>query len=131
MSKLTDEQLQQAREAVVSKHPEGQHGDGIPMTIEVLRTAAPFLQMPLDEPTDDELRELFGDQKDRSQVVAAYVAKGVREFVRRRNAALQPKFPDPRVDTVIMAMQGRGSIQLGQDLRPIAEKIVAALDKAK
>jgi hypothetical protein len=51
-----------------------------------MRRAAPFLQLPWDEPTEEEI-----DNAGRRGIESA-----LREFVRRRNAALQPKPVDLR-----------------------------------
>ncbi len=61
MTELTEQQIEQAI-AVAER----------------MRRAAPFLQLPWDEPTEEEIES------------------ALQEFVRRRNAALQPKPVDPR-----------------------------------
>jgi hypothetical protein len=75
MTELTEQQIEQAIAAF-----------GNYAVAERMRRAAPFLQLPWDEPTEEEI-----DNAGRRGIESA-----LREFVRRRNAALQPKPVDLR-----------------------------------
>ena len=75
MTELTEQQIEQAIAAF-----------GNYAVAERMRRAAPFLQLPWDEPTEEEI-----DNAGRRNIESA-----LREFVRRRNAALQPKPVDLR-----------------------------------
>ena len=78
--------------------------------------AAPFLQLPWDEPTQDELqrfaheyRNLNGTECD---LTAARVALGA--LFERRNAALQPKPVDPRREKILDVMHTLSCIRDGE-----------------
>lgn len=75
MTELTEQQIEQAIAAF-----------GNYAVAERMRRAAPFLQLPWDEPTEEEI-----DNAGRRGIESA-----LREFIRRRNAALQPKPVDLR-----------------------------------
>ena len=91
MADLTDEQLSKAVHAVERKHRQ------YDQTSDVLRSATPYLQLPWDEPTEAEINLAYGRTVDVVGAVCRDISQMVvREFVRRRNAALLPKPVDPR-----------------------------------
>jgi hypothetical protein len=92
--KLANEQIEAAAKAM-------RKADHCPIDIGHYRitacAAAPFLQMPWEMPTYEEL-EMFKDFKS--------AGSALFEFVRRRNAALLPKPVDPRRQRIIDALAG-------------------------
>jgi hypothetical protein len=107
MTELTEQQIEQAIAAF-----------GNYAVAERMRRAAPFLQLPWDEPTEEEI-----DNAGRRGIESA-----LREFVRRRNAALQPKPVDPRREKI------RNVLALGVDagepyITNATERILAVIDE--
>jgi hypothetical protein len=71
------------------------------------RVAAPYLQLPWDEPNEAEIAELG---RERMQRVSPRECGFLREFVRRRNAALLPKPVDPRREPLVKMFTELGCI---------------------
>lgn len=113
-----------------------------------MRAAAPFLQLPWDEPSKEEIRQATGDligldadsvpdQRQRQFIGIVWY------FVRRRNAALMPKPVDPRRERIRSVLTSLfasvdpqkiardfGSAQELQKMLDEAEtKMLAALDE--
>lgn len=99
-----------------------------PMWIAAARAAAPFLQLPWDEPTDDETYAVNSKGSSYLQAPHEMVRALLRRFVSNRNRSLLPN-PNPRRDAILRAMEGSGVA------RPFIEKyadvILAALDEVK
>ena len=91
-----------------------------------LRVTAPYLQMPWDEPTNEEVanivRKLFATTECLDMLV---LEDTLREFVRLRNAALLPKPVDPRRAAIVRVLR-----EYPDRAPEIADKILAALDEA-
>lgn len=125
MAELTQEQLDLACAEVVRKH----YDPLVPvLTMDVLRTAAPFLQLPWHEPMHEELvaiQRLFPVSKPTLSDLATIAS----EFVRLRNAALAPKQADFRRQVIATELGALGiDVVLGFKA---ADKILAALDEVK
>lgn len=91
MAELTNEQVDKALKACEGKFL----GKGI-------RAAAPFLQLPWDEPSEDEAKVIHSTNLGMSLTATFDQCKWnvLREFVDRRNAALMPKPVDPRIGLI-------------------------------
>jgi hypothetical protein len=91
--------------------------------------AAPFLQLPWDEPTEEEWSAIFHSIPGSS--ARSWASSSARswacEFVRRRNAALLPKPVDPRIAAVLGVLRMPPST--GDEEEVI--RILAAIDGAK
>lgn len=135
MAKLTKNQLSLATKAyygaLPGTDPAGYHTSSIEKGLEA---AAPFLQLPWDEPTDEEIAEIIrqhwhwnGRRKHISEVVR-FIAG---QFVDRRNAAFTPKPADPRREKIIAALRKREfPIDLENEVRMV-DNIIDALDAVK
>lgn len=124
---LTNEQVEQAVEAarntrtpVLSWSGSGSE-NGLELWRNTMRAAAPFLQLPWDEPTEDELLMLCGTGGGYHSRTA------IIEFVRRRNAALATKPVDPRIEKVKAVLAKRYTAEDAL-LPAVAADILAALD---
>lgn len=96
-----------------------------------LRAAAPFLQLPWDEPTAEEKQNFLGTVHPESNY-AATILDSVEEFVRRRNAALLPKPVHPRRDAILVIMREElKSLRGDKEFCSAADRILAALDEVK
>lgn len=125
MAELTQEQLDLACAEVVRKHYDPL---GPVLTMDVLRTAAPFLQLPWHEPTHEELvaiQRMFPVSKPTLSDLATIAS----EFVRLRNAVLLPKPVDPRKEKVGPILKSMERAIIGRDEAVAA--IIAALDEVK
>lgn len=95
----------------------------------MVRAAAPFLQLPWDEPTEEEssvihssdlgLRLTSSFDKNKRSILS--------DFVLRRNAALLPKPVDPRKKVVVGLLLGR----FEEDVEAFAERLISIMDSAK
>lgn len=114
MAELTDNQVKRAWEAFC----DGNRG------LSGLRTAAPFLQLPWDEPNQEEWAQLsFTNSSD---------AEKFRAWIRRRNAALIPKPVDPRIDLIDKALCNfMHSLNNTEERTKAAQAIIAVLDEVK
>jgi hypothetical protein len=134
MAELTDEQMGLAYCAYWGEAQP--HGDNRNM----LRAAAPFLQLPLDEPTKEEWDSIhqssicqYGDL----ELIRA-VSLGIRQFLLMRNAALLPKV-DPRREKVKLLLlefaggiiEGRCEAPSSGDYAEFINKILAAIDEVQ
>jgi hypothetical protein len=98
----------------------------------MLRAAAPFLQMPLDQPSDGEMRDVYSNIHDRFSGIDVYVVQcAVNAFVECRNASIISKPVDPRREKIISSLNAglpryqswdRNAAEL------LADRILAALD---
>lgn len=113
MAELTQDQVERAHMAL-----NGGAGD-IDLIHKSLHAAAPFLQLPWDEPTPEEMAAI-----DRDWIG---FAEFVREFVRRRNAALLPEPVDPRI-AIVKHQLTDAAMSHGIDV--VAGKILLALDRS-
>lgn len=100
---------------------------------EVAIAAVPFLQMPWDGPTNEEIHDTHLRIRDRFSGIDYYlVTASLSDFVRCRNAALLPKPVDPRREKVIAAVDAVKSYhRLGEEQltsAEVADRILAALD---
>ena len=112
MAELTAQQIEFAVAAFENVAGHAATGELLSMA-ERMRRAAPFLQLPWDEPTEEEI-----DNAGRRGIESA-----LREFIRRRNAALQPKPVDPRIAVILGILDSSASTS---DVK--AKEITAALD---
>jgi hypothetical protein len=130
MAELTQEQEDRAAEAVVA---DSQWIYGTPMRernwVESgLRAAAPFLQLPWDEPTAEE-RAGIAFAIGHSASVNECVDSALARFVRERNATLMPKPVDPRLKAIETQLWG-AMPDVPEDKRKIiAGWILVALDE--
>lgn len=138
MEKLTDEQVNMAAKAAndmakslglpdISGHITAE--EQTKMLMMTLRSAAPFLQFPWDEPTDVELKEIaYGCARGvigGTSPAAFRYALG--EFVRHRNAVLVPKPFDLRRERVRAILQD----EYRSSEEGAIDRIIAALDEVK
>ena len=90
-----------------------------------------YTQVPWDEPTDAEVQTITST--DLGLRLTTYTDELKRSivsnFVRRRNAALSPKPPDPRRDKIITVLAGDSS--LNKTYGDMADRILKALDEVK
>lgn len=129
MAELTSEQVDRAEREWMSKT--GNFAD----RKHVLRTVAPFLQLPWDEPTESEssfihstdlgLRLTSSFDEHKHHIIS--------DFVRRRNAALTPKTVDPRREKIELVLRlHHMQIDNGRrTLESAVDAIIAALDEVK
>lgn len=125
MADLTQEQVERAAKAAHDAFME----DGQPIGYDKLaqtlrepyrscvRAAAPFLQLPWDEPTLEEASKANQCMDGQSAIF---------DFIRRRNAALLPKPVDPRLAVVRHQL---GGPSMSHNLDGVAVKILHALDQ--
>lgn len=88
MAQLTDEQVKKAAEAYAETWMDSKNFDMPTLRLECLRAAAPHLQLPWDDPSNEELETLY-----REVPYGCGHRLALQYFVRRRNAALLPKPP--------------------------------------
>jgi hypothetical protein len=92
------------------------------------RAAAPYLQLPWDEPLRGELDTIFNAMPRTDPSVFAVVCA----FVRRRNAAIQPKPVDSRFEKVKAILNCRfymGNPEFDKFADEVVPEILAAIDK--
>jgi hypothetical protein len=119
MAELTMSMIQKAHSAF--------DGSG-PGIYDKLRAAAPFLQLPWDEPIKEEIDRACDDCDAGGDNFRSTLEYLIKEFVRRRNAVIHPKPVDPRVDEIALIIcQSRDA---GLSIQQTAAKI-AALDEVK
>jgi hypothetical protein len=129
MKKLTEEQIDQAVESVM-RTAAG------PIDLSLariqLRAAAPFLQIPWEFPTTNEIGDAFA--KFRREETLNNSREGFKralhEFIFTRNAALLPTPVDPRRETVKCVLGKRYSALLTNNPDLISD-FLAALDEVK
>jgi hypothetical protein len=122
MAEPTEQQLDQAAAAYGITYGGDAEGPSDARR-EGLRAAAPFLQLPWEPPTEEEVASLYG------HVGIIRIHDGIREFVRHRNDAIQPKPVYPRREALI----GFLKTDSWKDMRwtELADRILAAIDAAK
>lgn len=121
MAELTDDQVKAATAAIAKQF--GGAVDGV-LAENMLRAAAPFLQLPWDDPTKKEL------ERFRVHGVADFRGE-IHNFIRSRNAALMSKPVDPRLDVLYALLQEVGALKPSDDMTSVATRILAALDGVK
>ena len=124
MAELTAQQIEFAVAAFENVAGHAATGELLSMA-ERMRRAAPFLQLPWDEPSVEEFRPCWEYAKHISPIDKA-MESALCEFVRRRNAALQPKPVDPRIAVIVGILESSASTS---DVK--AKEILAAIDAAK
>ncbi len=116
-SKLTDEQLNMAADAFAARPGA--------FTVDGLRAAAPYLQVPWDVPTECEWRECM--RLDNNRLMDDHLSACV--FVEKRNAALLPTTPDPRREAILKILN---SVLLPKEyLEATVLEILKAIDGIK
>ena len=128
MSKLSDEQIEQA--AIAGCYMNAPWDDLLGQTRDRvrrnLRKAAPFLQMPWDEPTEEEFTQLLTGVHPNSNY-GGTIMDALKKFVHIRNAALLPKPVDPRREAVAKVLTEHKVWTVDDQV----DRILAALDKVK
>lgn len=95
-----------------------------------MRIGAPFLQIPLDNPTQDEILSIASTSNLRISglsLAPATVQWTIYQFIMRRNASLLPKPVDPRRAKIARAMDGC-AFTGPSALDRLTDAILAALD---
>ena len=137
--KLTDEQIEQAALAglAASTWTGCQNWQAIGLIGReewkaFVRAAAPYLQMPWEPPTKEEVLSALATY-DNSVVRSGHqsaMTLTLGWLIAARNAALQPKPVDPRRDKITAALCKRlypyGHVL--ENIEPMADDILAALD---
>ena len=126
MIKLTKEQIEQGKWAYEVAWNNSSHIDSV---INGLTAAAPYLQMPWEMPSEEELTWCDGIYRNAHGVTGrADRVLALRKFIERRNAALLPKPVDSRREKLIpiLARLARWHVNDAQD--HIVDAILAALD---
>jgi hypothetical protein len=133
MAELTDEQVKQAAEISSSTrtHSLSWNGPrsekGMDLWLSTMRAAAPFLQLPWDEPSMDEANEIE-QNIPRNAPPVDQLMRALTVFVHRRNAALIPKPFDPRKEVIVRVLSEQPKDAWYKDT---ADRILAALDEVK
>ena len=128
MAELKEQQIEFAVAAFENVAGHAATGELLSMA-ERMRRAAPFLQLPWDEPSVEEFRPCWEYAKHLSlyanhiSLINEAIESALCEFVRRRNAALQPKPVDPRIAVILGVLD---SSACTSDVK--AKEITAALD---
>lgn len=139
MAQLTDEQVKMAAQAMYGAytrtagappdHPE--IWKYMPETVrgiwrEAARAAAPYMQMPLDEPTDLDIHQAAMDKFGFVQNIDMLVARDICiHFVRRGNTSLLSKLVDPRIAAIKEVLNSK---YLRCNTDELAREILTALD---
>ena len=103
----------------------------IETSFSVAEAIIPLAQLPWDEPSVEEFRPCWEYAKhislyaNRISLIDEAMESALCEFVRRRNAALQPK-PDPRIAKLVVILDTPWVTQEDR-----AVNILAALDEVK
>jgi len=127
MAELTAQQIEFAVAAFENVAGHAATGELLSMA-ERMRRAAPFLQLPWDEPIKEEIDRACDDCDAGGDNFRSTLEYLIKEFVRRRNAVIHPKPVDPRVDEIALIIcQSRDA---GLSIQQTAAKI-AALDEVK
>lgn len=123
MAELTQEQVERAV-AAVEKLQRSNMDIGSTVAIrDVICVAAPFLQLPWDEPTEEEIQVAY--ESTEALPLPGGSLRWLKEFVRRRNAALITKPFDPRKAKIVAALEG---LALKAARERMADLIILALD---
>ncbi len=80
----------------IARYLVNEYGQTIEDSLVIADALIPMAQLPWDEPTEEEI-----DNASRRGIESA-----LREFIRRRNAALQPKPVDPRRENLLLTSVG-------------------------
>ena len=123
MANLTDDQVNKARDVWCKSLGTPFTCFDIPLAHRCFNAVAPYLQFSWDEPTDEEMKDLGG--------VPSNYHIAIREFVRRRNAALLPKPVDPRREKILAAL-GCSFVDIQPSIvEEITDRVLRALDEVK
>jgi hypothetical protein len=137
IAELTAQQIEFAVAAFENVAGHAATGELLSMA-ERMRRAAPFLQLPWDEPTEEEWSAIFHSIPGSS--ARSWASSSARswacEFVRRRNAALQPKPVDPRLEKIRSALVYHAAHRFNQLITPnqfdeAALAVLTALNEVK
>jgi len=122
---FTDEQLEKAAGVYYTTFWATNSGDTDVKRMAALRAAAPFLQLPQADPTEEETERFNltyyadpGNCKESTRVA-------LKEFITARNAALIPKPVDPRVAEVLFAIE---TAPLDETNEQLAARLLKLLD---
>lgn len=123
MPELTKEQIEAAEQAWNAVDLSAWTRSGI------IKAIAPHVQFPLEEPSAEEVFAAadfvwFRDYRDE-------IARALRRFVARRNAARLPKPVDPRREVILWTMRIYSPASPVDDMDELADHILAALDARK
>lgn len=129
MKELTDEQVERAAKVVCPLNWDVAGAEEKSAYRDRIQMAAPFLQLPWDEPTEDEVSDIEALIQSTG---APHWFNGdcLKEFVRRRNAALLPKPVDPR-RAVLLKQLSTFNVRDEQELEEEVTEILAAMDEVK
>ena len=124
MAELTQEQIKQAMWAAHSAAAPGfEWGNLSERDVEryslAVKAAAPFLQLPWDEPTEDEVTSIYNYCAN--TIDGNLTPRCLCEFVRRRNTALLPKMVDPRIAKLIVILRAPWVTQEDRAIKILAE----------
>lgn len=122
MKQFTEQQIDRAREAFCESYGSKWQSEKF---IESLCAAAPFLQLPWDEPTEEESFRAYKDEDHIMPRIKGF-EQALQYFVRRRNAILIPYSVDPRRKAIVEVLK-----QYPDRAPEIADKILEALDEVK
>lgn len=139
MREFTDEQVERAASDMHATVETMRKWDEIPLTDratyqKMARAAAPFLQLPLEEPNDAELHAAASAIKNYADTPCPYMRQAesiLQIFIRGRNAALLLKPVDPRRENLHKLVMRYKTT--GQPAHPerMVDEILAALDEVK
>ena len=122
MAELKEQQIEFAVAAFENVAGHAATGELLSMA-ERMRRAAPFLQLPWDEPTKEEAESFHEDYYTFASTSIPSTLHALVRFIRYRNAALQPKSVDPRIAVILGILDSSASTS---DVK--AKEITAALD---
>jgi hypothetical protein len=125
MEELTAQQIDDAVEAfgIEWDQQKGLGANRIICERRGLSAAAPFLQLPWDDPTKEEAESFHEDYYTFASTSIPSTLHALVRFIRYRNAALQPKSVDPRIAVILGILDSSASTS---DVK--AKEITAALD---
>jgi len=127
MAELSERQIEQAAKAMHGSDWERLKPDDKERYRTAARAAAPYLQLPWDEPTYEELDIAVSDARIGDLASSKDI---LHEFVRRRNAALQPKPVDPAVEVVSRMLRDRSLDTSYDDYAALLVKAVRSIPPA-
>lgn len=133
MAELTNEQLDRATDA----YRNFSGGSSVELTSSEIarcrmRAAAPFIQLPWDEPTEDEAMVIHSTDLGMSLTATFDQCKWnvLHAFVRDRNATLRPKPIDPRIDLIDRTLcDFMNSLNNTEERTKAAKAILTVLDE--
>ena len=126
MAELTAQQIEFAVAAFENVAGHAATGELLSMA-ERMRRAAPFLQLPWDEPIKEEIDRACDDCDAGGDNFRSTLEYLIKEFVRRRNAVIHPKPVDPRWKAILKLTMSWDP----ESAHEKADEILAALDEVK